>query len=477
MEALKRLGFGKKKAMDMTHGSIAKNIIIFALPLLVGNLFQQLYNLVDTWVIGQTGNTAAFAAVGSVGQVINILIGFFLGFSSGAGVIISQYFGAKDEEKANKTVHTAMAMTLVMAVIFTIVGILMTPFALDLILQTDGAGDANPVFKEAKTYLTIYFAGVTSLMIYNMGAGFLRAIGDSQRPFYFLIAAAITNTVLDLVFVFWLDMGVAGVALATVIAQTLSAIMTLIALFKTDTCVKLYVKKIRFEAFYLKKIAKVGFPAAIQMAITSFSNVFVQYYIAGALIPGGLTSGEDMQTVVLAAWTAYSKIDQFIFLPIQSIGLAVTTFVGQNLGVNDTKRAKKGTYLALGMAFVSAVAIIIPIMIWAPFWTSIFNSNPDVVKNAAILLRCISPFYVCCCVNQVISAALRGSGNTTAPMVIMLATFVGFRQLYLFVMKNFISNTILPISMSYPAGWLVCSTLMFIYFRKANLSKGRVVKD
>ena len=247
MEAIKRLGFGKKKAMDMTRGSIAKNIIVFALPLLVGNLFQQLYNLVDTWVIGQTGNTAAFAAVGSVGQVINILIGFVLGFSSGAGVIISQYFGAKDEEKANKTVHTAMAMTLVMAVIFTIVGILMTPFALDLILQTDGAGDANPVFKEAKTYLTIYFAGVTSLMIYNMGAGFLRAIGDSQRPFYFLIAAAITNTVLDLVFVFWLDMGVAGVALATVIAQTLSAIMTLIALFKTDTCVKLYIKKIRFE--------------------------------------------------------------------------------------------------------------------------------------------------------------------------------------------------------------------------------------
>lgn len=476
MEAIKRLGFGKKKAMDMTHGSIAKNIIIFALPLLVGNLFQQLYNLVDTWVIGQTGNTAAFAAVGSVGQVINILIGFFLGFSSGAGVIISQYFGAKDEEKANKTVHTAMAMTLVMAVIFTIIGILMTPFALDLILQTDGAGDANPVFKEAKTYLTIYFAGVTSLMIYNMGAGFLRAIGDSQRPFYFLIAAAITNTVLDLVFVFWLDMGVAGVALATVIAQTLSAILTLLALFKTDTCVKLYVKKIRFEAFYLKKIAKVGFPAAIQMAITSFSNVFVQYYIAGATVPGGLTSGEDMQTVVLAAWTAYSKIDQFIFLPIQSIGLAVTTFVGQNLGVNDTKRAKKGTYLALGMAFVSAVAIIIPIMIWAPFWTSIFNSNPDVVKNAAILLRCISPFYVCCCVNQVISAALRGSGNTTAPMVIMLATFVGFRQLMLFVISTFISGNLVPIGMAYPLGWLACATTLLIYFSRFNMSKSRIVK-
>ena len=360
MTAIKRLGFGKKKTMDMTQGGIAKNILLFALPLLVGNLFQQLYNLVDTWVIGQTGNTAAFAAVGSVGQIINILIGFFLGLSSGAGVIISQYFGAKEEEKANKTVHTAMALTLVMAVIFTVVGILMTPFALDLMLQADGAGEANPVFKEAKTYLTIYFAGVISLMIYNMGAGFLRAIGDSQRPFYFLIAAAVTNTLLDLLFVFKLDMGTAGVALATVIAQTLSAILTLITLFKSDTCVKLELKKIKFEMFYLKKIVKVGFPAAIQMAITSFSNVFVQYYIASAVIPSGLTSGVDMQTVVLASWTAYSKIDQFIFLPIQSIGLAVTTFVGQNLGVNDTKRAKKGTYLALGMAVISAVMIIIP---------------------------------------------------------------------------------------------------------------------
>ena len=253
------------------------------------------------------------------------------------------------------------------------------------------------------------------------------------------------------------------------------AILTLIALFKSDTCVKLSLKKIKFESFYLKKIVKVGFPAAIQMAITSFSNVFVQYYIASAVIPGGLTSGVDMQTVVLASWTAYSKIDQFIFLPIQSIGLAVTTFVGQNLGVNNTVRAKKGTYLALGMAFISAVAIIIPIMIWSPFWTSIFNDNPDVIKNSAILLRFISPFYVCCCVNQVIAAALRGSGNTTAPMIIMLSTFVGFRQIMLFVISNYISGELLPIGMAYPLGWLACATTLLIYFSRFNMSKTRIV--
>ena len=475
MEALKKVRFGKKTTMDMTQGSITKNILLFALPLLVGNLFQQLYNLVDTWVIGQTGNDEAFAAVGSVGPIINILIGFFLGFSSGAGVIISQYFGAKDDKSASKTVHTGMALTLVMAVLFTVLGVVGTPVILKMMLGAEASVGEGTVFHEAKTYLTIYFSGVISLMIYNMGAGYLRAIGDSQRPFYFLIAAAITNTVLDLLFVFVLEMGVAGVALATVIAQTLSAILTLLALFRSDTCVKLRIKQIRFHKDHLFKIIKVGFPAAIQMAITSFSNVFVQSYISKANVPGLALSAKEMQTVALASWTAYSKIDQFIFLPIQSIGLAVTTFVGQNLGINDTKRAKKGTYLGLLMAAISAVIIIIPIIIFAPFWSSIFSDTPEVVKNSAILLRFISPFYVCCCVNQVIAAALRGAGNTTAPMVIMLAAFVGFRQVSLFVTSNFISNNLLPIGMSYPLGWLACATTLLIYFSRFNMSKTRII--
>lgn len=476
MEALRKVRFGKKTTMDMTKGSIAKNILLFALPLLVGNLFQQLYNLVDTWVIGQTGNDEAFAAVGSVGPIINILIGFFLGFSSGAGVIISQYFGAKDEESASKTVHTGMALTLVMAVLFTVIGVTGTPLILRLMLGSEAAAGEASVFAEAKTYLTIYFSGVISLMIYNIGAGYLRAIGDSQRPFYFLIVAAVTNTLLDLLFVFVFEMGVAGVALATVVAQTLSAILTLITLFKSDTCIKLKIKCIRFDKDHLFKIIKVGFPAAIQMAITSFSNVFVQSYISKATVPGLTLSAKDMQTVALASWTAYSKIDQFIFLPIQSIGLAVTTFVGQNLGIGDTKRAKKGTYIGLLMAAISAIIIIIPIIIFAPFWASIFSDTPEVVTNSAILLRFISPFYLCCCVNQVMSAALRGSGNTTAPMIIMLSAFVGFRQLTLFVTSNFISNDLLPIGMSYPLGWLACATTILIYFSRFNMEKTRIVK-
>ena len=470
MTAVKKFFGRSRKDVDMTTGSIPKHLITFALPLLIGNIFQQFYNMVDSWVVGNYVSDAAYAAVGSVGPIVNLLIGFFLGFSSGAGVVISQFYAAKRYDKVQETVHTAIVMTLVLGVLFTGIGIMMVPTMLRLMKMPAGAMAA------ATEYLTIYFAGIIGLMIYNIGAGYLRAIGDSQRPFYFLIVAAVTNTILDLLFVFVLEMGVAGVALATVIAQTLSAILTLVALFRSDTCVKLYINKIRFHKDHLIKIIKVGFPAAIQMAITSFSNVFVQSYISKATVPGLALSPKDMQTVALASWTAYSKIDQFIFLPIQSIGLAVTTFVGQNLGINDTKRAKKGTYLGLLMAAISAVVIIIPIIIFAPFWASIFSDTPDVVKNSAILLRFISPFYVCCCVNQVISAALRGSGNTTAPMIIMLSTFVGFRQLSLFVTSNFISNELLPIGMSYPLGWLACATTLLIYFSRFNMEKTRIVK-
>ena len=208
-----------------------------------------------------------------------------------------------------------------------------------------------------------------------------------------------------------------------------------------------------------------GIPAALQMAITSFSNVFVQSYI------------NYFDKYAMGGWTAYSKIDQLILLPMQSLALASTTFVGQNLGIGNEARARKGVTTALLMSVASTVILMIPVMIFAPQAVWFFNKEPAVIEFGTLFIRWLSPFYVLCCVNQVYAGALRGSGNTKAPMVIMLLSFVGFRQLYLFVMKNFISNTILPISMSYPAGWLVCSTLMFIYFRKANLSKGRVVKD
>lgn len=462
---MKKNGFrlsGRQPDMNMTEGSILKNIIVFALPLLLGNLFQQLYNMVDTWVIGQTGQNGAYAAVGSVGPIINILIGAFSGFATGAGVVISQYFGARDEESVSKAVHTSVLLTLILCVVLTALGVGMTPTILRWMLESEG--EESEVLPFAEEYLTIYFAGISGLLIYNMGSGILRAIGDSRRPFYFLLVAAVTNTLLDLLFVFVFKMGVAGVAYATVIAQIFSAICTVVVLLTTDSVVRVIPKRIRIDSAMLKKIVILGFPAAVQLALTAFSNVFVQGYIAGV-------NGD--QTYALSGWTTYSKIDQFIFLPLQSLALATTTFVGQNYGIMNLKRAKNGTRVAYLCATIITATIILIVEIFAAPLARLFNSDPAVVENAVMLLHYITPFYLFCCVNQIFSSALRGVGNSTAPMIIMLTSFVGFRQVYLFFMSNYISNDLLPIGLSYPAGWAVCavSTLAYYLIYKRKLEK------
>ncbi|MGN1094982.1 MAG: MATE family efflux transporter, partial [Eubacteriales bacterium] len=440
------------------------NILKFAFPLLLGNLFQQLYNMVDTWVIGQRGDNGAYAAVGSVGPIINILIGFFLGLSSGAGVIISQYYGAKNEKKVHDVVHTAITMTLILAAAFTVIGIIGTPFMLELMLRSNES--AETIYPPAKMYLTIYFAGVSGLMIYNICSGILRAVGDSNRPFFFLVVSALINIVLDILFVFVFNMGVAGVALATVIAQLVSSALSVITLLRSRSCIHLSLKELKIDFSILKKIFAVGIPAAIQMAITSFSNVFVQSYIANV---------NADKTLALAGWTTYTKMDQFIFLPIQSISLALTTFVGQNLGNGDEKRAKRGTRTAYLMASISTVCIITVIMVFAPQLSSLFKNDPGVIHYATILIRYITPFYMCCCVNQIFSSALRGAGNTRTPMIIMLCSFVVFRQIYLFIMSNFISNDLIPIAMGYPAGWLVCCISTLVYYRIFGFRHGNIV--
>ncbi len=445
--------------VDMTEGSIVRHILTFALPLLIGNIFQQLYNMVDTWVVGNYVSNEAFSAVGSIGPIINLLIGFFLGLSSGAGVVISQYYGAKNEEKVRAAVHTALLMTFILAVLFTAAGILMAPFMVDLM---KAPADVRP---EAITYLTIYFSGVVGLMVYNIGAGILRAVGDSRRPFLFLCVSALLNTVLDLLFVLRFGMGVAGVAWATVIAQCVSAVLVLITLLRSDSCIRLIPRELRISWDMLKKIFKIGIPAALQMAVTSFSNVIVQSYI------------NYFQTDVMAGWTAYAKIDQILFMPMQSIALASTTFVGQNLGRNQVERARRGVGISLGIAEASTVIMMIPVLIFAPYLVAFFNAKAEVVMYGTMLLRTLTPFYVLCCVNQIYAGALRGAGNSRAPMIIMLCSFVLFRQVYLYIMSNFIANELIPIAMGYPAGWLVCSTLCFLYFRKVSLTKTRVVDD
>ena len=444
--------------VDMTQGNITRHIILFAIPLLAGNVFQQLYNMVDTWVVGRFVSNEAYAAVGTVGPVVNMLIGFFMGLSSGAGVVISQYYGAKRYEDVGRTVHTAITMTLILGVLFAGLGLFMMPYLLRLMNTPEN------VLPESSAYLSIYFSCILGLMLYNMGSGILRAVGDSRRPFYYLVVSALLNIVLDMVFVIRFDMGVRGVAWATAISQGVSAVLVVITLLGSAECVKLRPGSLRLHWDILKKIFRVGFPAAIQMAITAFSNIFVQSYIN--------FFGDNC----MSGWTTYAKVDQLIFLPMQSIALASTTFVGQNLGCNQVERAKKGVARALLLAVSTTVVMMIPVLTFAPEIVRFFNSKPEVVEYGTLLMRWVTPFYVLCCFNQVYSGALRGAGNSKAPMIIMLLSFVAFRQVYMFVMSR-VWNEIIPIAMGYPAGWLLCSTLTTIYFHRAQLGKTRLVEE
>ena len=310
------------RSTDMTEGNILRHLISFAFPLLIGHLFQQLYNTVDAWVVGNYVSNEAFSAVGTLSPITNTLIGFFSGLAGGAGVVVSQFYGAKDIDKVQKAVHTAMSMTVILGILFTIIGVVTTPMMLGF---TETPADVYP---DSFAYLTIYFSGLCGLMIYNMGAGILRAVGDSKRPFIFLVVSAVINTVLDLIFVIVFSWGVRGVAYATIIAQAVSAVLVIITLATSkNEAVRLSIKKLRLDIVMLGKIVKIGIPTALQLAITSFSNVFVQSYI------------NHFGSEFMGGWTAYLKLDAFTMLPAQALSIAVTTFVGQNVGKKDYERA------------------------------------------------------------------------------------------------------------------------------------------
>jgi len=441
----------------MTQGSITGHLIRFALPMLVGYLFQQLYNTVDLFVVGNYVGDAAYGAVGSVTPIINTLIGFFLGLASGAGVLVSQYFGAGDRENVSKTVHTFMAITWGMSIAFTVVGLGTTPLMLRLMGLTEG-----PIYEEAKTYLFIYYTGVIGLMIYNTGSGILRSVGDARRPFWFLVITAVLNTLLDLHFAKDLHWGVAGVAWATVIAQCVSGLLVLITLLRAKgTTYRYEWRKTRVDKTILKQIMRIGLPSALQMAITSFSNVFVQGYMVGL--------GDD----ILGGWTTYGKVDAFALLPMQSIAMGSTTFLGQNLGAGKLKRAKRGTTVAVIMGLIITALCLLPIMIWTPAIAAVFNKSPGIVEQSVLILRLLSPFYLLCCFNQIYAGALRGAGDSRAPMYIMLGSFVVLRQIYLFIIKR-VAYVTTWVVLGYPLGWLACSIACFLYYKFAHWEKHKV---
>ena len=440
------------RSVDMTRGNIWKLLISFALPMLIGQMFQILYNTVDSVVVGQFVGKEALAAVGSTGSVINATVSFFSGLAGGAGVVISQYFGARDEEGVSKAVHTTVLLTLIMSGMCTILGMVMT----DTILGWRDTPD--DVIGDAADYLRIYFAGVAGVLFYNTGSGILRAVGDSKRPLYFLIFSAVLNLILDILFVCVFHMGVAGAAYATIISQALAAILTMVILMRSKESYRLHLCKMKMDGPVLKRVMAIGLPAGFQSGITSLSNAFVQSYI------------NAFQSSCMAGWTAYGRLDAFAWLPAVCISTASTTFISQNLGAGNIQRAKKGASIALWLSMACTAVLMAPMMIFAEDALKIFNSDPEMLEYGKMFVLWLSPFYVPFCATQVYSGALRGAGDSVGPMIICLSSFVAFRQIYLYIITKFI-NTPLVVALAFPFGWVLSAVIMTLKYKFGSWEK------
>ncbi|MDY6401055.1 MAG: MATE family efflux transporter [Synergistales bacterium] len=437
---------------DMTEGIIWRHLINFAFPLFVGNIFQQLYNTVDSVVVGNFVGADALGAVTSTVPIVLTLIGAFVGMSMGSSVVISQYFGAKDVTNLRKSTHTAVVSTIILSLMISAIGYYATPYML-VMMNTPAS-----VLKEAVVYLQIFSLGLGGLMLYNMGAAILRAVGDSKRPLYYLIFASILNIFLDLLFVIKFNYGVAGVAYATILAQLISGLAIFYRLFKSNEVHSLSWSEMKIDAEILKRIIKIGFPAGFQMALTSFSNVFVQAYINAY----GAAS--------TAGWGIYARVDAFVTLSTQSMSMSITTFVGQNAGARRPDRIRDGLRACKKISLAISITIITFIYFFAPFIVSLFNRDAEVLRYGVLFMRlnCIfDPFNV---LNQTHAGALRGVGDSRTPMLIMLGSFVVFRQIYLFIISR-ITSTVHFIALGYPVGWIVCCALILLHIKRSGWEK------
>lgn len=434
----------------MTDGCIWKHIVKFALPLALGYLFQQLYTTVDSIVVGNFVGKEALAAVGTTSPIINTLIGFFSGLATGGSVIIARNYGAGNAQKVEKAVHTAVTLILIFSVFATVLGVFMVPYMLNLM------STPADVYGEAKEYLQIYFAGVASLMIYNMGSAILRAVGDSVRPLYYLICSSVVNVVFDILFVKYMNMGVGGAAYATIISQIISAILVMTSLTKSKGMYRLCWNKLGIDFTVLKEIIYIGMPSALQQSITSFSNVFVQSYI------------NAFGSSVMAGWSSYIKIDQFVVIPANSISMSITTFTGQNLGAFRADRANKGTKISIGIAAATTAVIVAVLVVLAPYAIMLFNKEPEVVECGTFLLRLMTPFYIVWSVNMILSGSLCGAGDTRMATLIKLFSFVVFRQIYLFVVSKLFPNMLFAVAIGYPIGWTISAVWITLYYIRKN---------
>ncbi|MGI6106799.1 MAG: MATE family efflux transporter [Lachnospiraceae bacterium] len=431
----------------MTEGSVRAKMVRFAIPIFVGNLFQQLYNAVDSLIVGNFVGSSALAAVSSTGNLVFLIIGFFNGMAVGEGVVAAHFIGAGDDRRTSLAVHTATALGLVISVLMTAVGVLGTP----VFLRWMGTPDS--VMPEAVLYLRIYFAGVAGLVLYNTFVGLLQAAGDSKHPLYYLIFSSMLNVVLDLLFIAVFRMGVAGAALATVMSQILSAILSLARLMRAKSAIRIDLRKIRFTKDILAKMIRIGIPSGVQNSIIGLSNVVIQSYIN--------LYGE----LAMAGIGAYSKVEGFAFIPVTSFSMALTTFVSQNLGAGKQDRVRQGVRFGTAAGLLMASAIGIAVDIFAPQLIGAFNSSPGVVAYGTGRARVVCPFFCLVAFTHLMAAILRGYGRAGVPMVVFIVCWCVVRLLIIAIGGQFI-HTIYLTHWVYPITWTLSAVSLFVYYRK-----------
>ena len=444
----------------IVEGVIWKQLLIYFFPILLGTFFQQLYNTVDAVVVGNYLGKEALAAVGgATGTIINLLVGLFVGLSSGATVVISQYFGSGDEEGVSRAVHTSIALSLAGGIFLTFVGIFGARWALEMM------GTTADVIGGATDYMRIYFAGVIMNLLYNMSSGILRAIGDSRRPMIYLIICCLVNIVLDILFVGFMHMGVAGAAIATISSQAVSAILTMRALMRTEECYKFVIKKLRVDFPLLGRILRIGFPAGIQSMMYSISNLLIQANI------------NALGTDTMAAWTAFGKVDSIIWMVMGAFSVSVTTFVGQNWGAGKVDRVKTSIRTGMVVELLSTLIMSGVILLTGQHLIRLFTQDEGVIAISLMIMHCNVPLYVSFVPIDLLSGGMRGMGNSLAPMLIICFGVCIFRVVWLFTAVP-LNNNIITIVLSYPISWILTSIVMIIYYlhwsKKAGLRAPKV---
>lgn len=433
---------GTSRMVNMTEGSIWRHMVNFAVPVLLGNLFQQLYNTFDSIVVGRFAGKDALAAVASSGNLIFMMISFFVGLSMGAGVVISRWFGAGDDEKLEAAIHTDVAFGCVCGVLLTVIGMTFTP---QILIWMRTPAEVLPL---STLYFRIFFAGSLASVLYNTFTGIMRAIGDSRTPLIYLIIASLTNIVLDLLLVGGLSMGVAGAAVATVISQILSAILCAIRLMRMEGACRLIPRRARFDMHQLRLVMNQGIPAGLQNSIIAIANVVVQSHIN--------SFGGD----AMAGHGAYSKVEGFVFMPITAFTMAMTTFIGQNLGAGKHERARRGARFGLVSAMLLAEGIGLVIFLLAPQAIALFNDDPDVIAIGTRAARIEAFFYCFLAMAHAIAATMRGIGRAKVPMYTMLACWCLLRVTYITVMVRYFRDVAVVFT-AYPLTW-ACSCVVFL---------------